>query len=297
MWNDWFARLEHVPPPRGDAIDAVAPGYRPRLVGRPFGLGRPVILPKPMALIRMRPARRWNVIERRLINVLLAATWGWLARPDFTTVMSVPTVVLRSLLGRADNDNRLVRAAVERLLSDDVYVDTTPGFGGPRTLAPTMGRILETGTIENRRLHWRFTPEVAALCRMPPVWARVDLEVIRTLDRATEIVLYEMMALGLGLSAPSWCIPLEDLRADLGVPNGSWTDFRRRTLENGLGRIARATGRINLCASRDRARPQPSRARVVHAGARARRIMKGRDRSRRARASGRTRARAAGCAR
>lgn len=214
---------------------------RPLLRGFPDDLSAPVLLPKPLALIRMRP-HRWtfSLDDRRLLNALFAVHWRLLGRPGYSAGFPFPVPALAQALRleRARGWGR-VRRAVDRLSQLEVWLDLADSPFASRHEGPHP--LFAEVAWHRSNLDWRFSPAVHAVCQAPPVWAFVDLRVIARLRFVHDIQLYEELQLLRGLRRRTVFLTPRHLSDKLHpVWHGSPGRFRRRVLLPALERLAAA---------------------------------------------------------
>jgi plasmid replication initiation protein len=101
-------------------------------------------------------------------------------------------------------------------------------------------------TIENRdddgNLYYSFLPVMVEVITMSDHWARLNVEIMFSMQSKYSLVLYEMVEKRAALTSKfKERFTLEEFRAFLGVPTGKleeWSDLRRKCIEPAVREVA-----------------------------------------------------------
>ena len=165
---------------------------RPILYGDPFDFTTSPVLPKPAHQIEMVDIKgELNLTDRKIYNVILAASWEQLADPEFIGPFSAPASAIRTAVGQENvRRNDRIRESLDRLL------DVTVSF--PRLMADGKIGEAKTHLLSYRALpkdsglvEWNFDPVLRPHLRTSSVWARLNLEVAAKFQSKYEILLID----------------------------------------------------------------------------------------------------------
>lgn len=197
------------------SIQTAPHSKRPRLTGEPLGIGPGRTVPKPRALIELVEAgpERLSLTDRRLVNVLIAASWRRLGR-GLDGPFEAPAERLRYAIGQGGrSDNGRLRASLGRL-RDIALVDPravpSRDVAVPLLSAPDL-------RIGSHRASWTFSFEHWRHLFEPHGWARLDLDACAAFRSRNALVLYEHFALRVNRRWPTWWVRPELLRRYLGL--------------------------------------------------------------------------------
>lgn len=173
---------------------------------------------KPSELIELRGTGRLTLEDRRLFNTLIEKAWGKrLGEPG--TWFEVST----SELKLENESNGRLRASIERLMATIVRV-TLPD-GRERRLQLLSTNELET-TANRGHLRYTFPPKLAELLSDSTIFAKLDLEVMKSFSSKYGFSLYEAVSRRLRLKHMFLeSLSIEELRTLLGVEDGKLTSY------------------------------------------------------------------------
>lgn len=209
----------------------------PVVIGDPLDLTRPSVLAKPEALVGLLDDGSFGVVDRRVLNLLLALSW-----PSFFKLgrLNVCNLDARRLMDAAglggQRDYRRLRASLERLQTQPVSL---PGrIADGQTLLLAFELCSETGD-----LHLRFAPLLVAALTQPIPYARIDLRVAARLRSRWALILYENLVQRERLKRPSWTLSFEALNELLTLGPG-YTQWRHieRDLKTALKQVETTSG-------------------------------------------------------
>ena len=206
-------------------------------------------LRKPHEMIVMVPkSHRITVTGRRLYNVLLQVSQAKLVAagqmPLADYLFEAPLAALLKSTGSSGDD----RTAAKRYLGEmqDVKVDwqsTAPGDG---TKWKSLN-MLAQAEIELRRgenwVRWAFPPDIMTALFSPERYARLDLDVLRSLSSVPAIALYEICARyrdspgGLtSRQTPAWWLDALS-QAPAGAEKREWRKFKSERVKAAIEEI------------------------------------------------------------
>lgn len=174
---------------------------------------------KPVELIEVKGAAKLTLADRRLFNVLLLNAFG----PELGSENRRFEIPLAELRETHDSNDRLVRS-IEALMTTVVTIQRTDGstdrvqlLGWNNLSDPKRRR----GT-----LRYAIPPELAMLLRDSMVFAKLELEVLRSFTSKYALALYEAIARRVRLRHVfTEELDLDAFRELLGVEAGKLTTF------------------------------------------------------------------------
>lgn len=173
---------------------------------------------KPSELIELRGTGKLTLEDRRLFNTLIEKAWGKrLAEPGAWFEVSTTELKLET------ESNSRLRASIERLMSTIVRVQLPEG--GERRLQLLSTNELET-TANRGAFRYTFPPKLAELLSDSTIFAKLDLEVMKSFSSKYGFSLYEAISRRLRLKHMFVeNLSVEELRALLGVEDGKLTSY------------------------------------------------------------------------
>jgi plasmid replication initiation protein len=188
---------------------------------------------KPAELIELRGTGPLTLQDRRVFNLLIENAWG----PDIANPSKVFTIATADLRVGGETPARLADT-VERLMR--VIVKTQDADGGETRL-----QLLSTNTIKTTAnagtLSYSFPPRLAELVKDSTIFAKLDLEVMRSFSSKYAFALYESVARRVRLRYKfTEEMTLEEMRDLLGVEAGKLAPFKnlwRKAIEPALTEV------------------------------------------------------------
>jgi hypothetical protein len=173
---------------------------------------------KPSELIELQGTGRLTLEDRRLFNTLIENAWGkHLGEPGAWFELSTSELKLQT------ESNARLRASIKRLMTTIVVV-TLPN-GGERLLQLLSTSELET-TANRGLLRYCFPPKLAELLSDSTIFAKLDLEVMKSFSSKYGFSLYEAVSRRLRLKHMFVeSLSIEELRTLLGVEDGKLTSY------------------------------------------------------------------------
>ena len=166
---------------------------------------------KPVELIEIKGAARLTLADRRLFNMLLRNAFG----PSLATENRRFEILLSDLRDSHESNDRLVQS-VEALMTTVVTVKRTDG-------STDRVQLLGWNNLSDPRrrrgaFKYAIPPELALLLRDSTVFAKLELEVLRSFTSKYALTLYEAVARRVRLRrVNSELFSLDELRDFLGV--------------------------------------------------------------------------------
>lgn len=174
---------------------------------------------KPAELIEVKGSAKLTLIDRRLFNVLLRHAFG----PDLASENRRFEIPLSDLRETHDSNDRLVQS-IEALMTTVVTIQRVDGstdrvqlLGWNNLSDPKRRR----GTLK-----YSIPPELAILLRDSTVFAKLEMEVLRSFTSKYALALYEAIARRVRLKYVfTERFDLDDFRELLGVEADKLTTF------------------------------------------------------------------------
>jgi plasmid replication initiation protein len=171
---------------------------------------------KPNELIEIKGSGPLTLQDRRVFNVLLNNAWGKSivnAGQEFT--------ISTSELKEVDQTNQRLKRSLRRLMTT-VIVAVKGNGDDVETQLLGSRRITASGTIT-----YSFPNELAEVLKDSSVFAKLDLEVMRSFSSKYAFALYEAIARRINLKHKfNESLDIEDMRDLLGVEAGKLLAYR-----------------------------------------------------------------------
>ncbi|PYG24701.1 replication initiation protein [Pelagimonas varians] len=185
---------------------------------------------KPRELIEIRGAGPLTLSERRAFNILLDHAWGKdLLQPQHT--FTIPT---NNLKQDGQTNQRLKRSL--RHLQQTLVIVIKPN--GDEVTSQLLG---STRVKPNGDLTYSFPAELSDLLKDSSVFAKLDLEVMKSFSSKYAFALYEEISRRINLSHKmTEELDVQDLRDLLGVEDGKLSthhNLRTKALEPALTEV------------------------------------------------------------
>ena len=171
---------------------------------------------KPNELIQIKGSGPLTLQDRRVFNVLLNNAWGRSiinAGQEFT--------ISTSELKDADQTNQRLKRSLRRLMTTIIVAAKENGDDVETQLLGSR-RITPSGTMT-----YSFPNELAEVLKDSSVFAKLDLEVMRSFSSKYAFALYEAVARRINLKHKfNENLDIEDMRELLGVEAGKLLAYR-----------------------------------------------------------------------
>jgi plasmid replication initiation protein len=182
---------------------------------------------KPKELMEIRGTGPLTLQDRRVFNSLVRHAWGAdLGKPG--KWFEIPTGELRDDTDR----NKRLQDTIERLMQTIVVVVEEDEQGNP--IKEYRTALLSSNSLDiavNRGVfRYRFTEELVNLLKDSTIFAKLDLEVMRSFRSKYAFSLYEAIARRVRMKAFMEELSVDDLRDLLGVEAGKLTNYRNLNL-------------------------------------------------------------------
>jgi hypothetical protein len=172
---------------------------------------------KPKELIEVRNTGKFTLEDRRVYNALVERAWGP-KLGDANHVFEVPTGDLRPLVG----DNQRLKETLRTLMTTLIEVDDGENWKATQLLGPS-----EVTTSKNSGVvSFTFPPRVVDLLKDSTIFAKLDLEVMRSFRSKYAFSLYEALARRVNMRRFTEDLTIEDLRNILGVEEGKLEAYK-----------------------------------------------------------------------
>jgi len=168
---------------------------------------------KPKELIELKNTGALTLQDRRVFNKLIENAWG----PNLGRAghwFEIKTAELRDATDR----NKRLGDSIERLMQTICLVVDEENEVETRTPLLSSNK-LET-TTNNGTFRYRLTEELAELLKDSTIFAKLDLEVMRSFRSKYAFSLYEAIARRIRLRRFTENLTVEELRSILGVEEG-----------------------------------------------------------------------------
>ena len=176
---------------------------------------------KPKELIEVRGTGRFTLEDRRLYNALVDNAWG----PKLGQaghVFEIPTGDLRKLVG----DNQRLKKSLKVLMTTLVEIEEPDRWRASQLL----GAAEVDTTANNGVVRYTFPAFLADLLKDSTIFAKLDLEVMRSFRSKYAFSLYEAVARRVRMKRFTESLTIEELRDILGVEDGKLPLYRNLNL-------------------------------------------------------------------
>lgn len=185
---------------------------------------------KPKELISIRGAGPLTLADRRTFNVLLDNAWG----KDLLSPHHTFTISTTDLKSEDQKNQRLKRTL--RHLQQTLVISVQAN--GDEVTSQLLG---STRVKTNGDLTYSFPVELAGLLKDSSVFAKLDLEVMKSFSSKYAFALYEEVSRRINLSHKmTEELDLQELRDLLGIEDGkliTYHNLRTRALEPALNEV------------------------------------------------------------
>jgi len=178
---------------------------------------------KPKELIELKNTGALTLQDRRVFNKLIENAWG----PNLGRAghwFEIKTAELRDATDR----NKRLGDSIERLMQTICLVVDEQNEVETRT-ALLSSNWLETNA-NNGTFHYKLTEELAELLKDSTIFAKLDLEVMRSFRSKYAFSLYEAIARRIRLRRFTENLTMQEIRDVLGVEEGKLSDYRNLNL-------------------------------------------------------------------
>lgn len=178
---------------------------------------------KPKELIELRNTGALTLQDRRVFNKLVENAWG----PNLGKAghwFEIRTAELRDATDR----NKRLSDSIERLMQTIcVAVDEAKEF---ETRTPLLSSNKLEIQANDGTFRYKFTEELAALLKDSTIFAKLDLEVMRSFRSKYAFSLYEAIARRVRMKRFTENLTIDELRNILGVESGKLPMYRNLNL-------------------------------------------------------------------
>lgn len=174
---------------------------------------------KPAELIELRGTGPLTLQDRRIYNLLIENAWG----PHIADPGRMFVIETSKLKGATEPNARLAET-VERLMR--TIVKTRDVQGNETRLQLLSTNTIKT-TVNRGTFEYSFPPRLAELLKDSTIFAKLDLEVMRSFSSKYAFALYEAVSRRVRLRHVfTEELRIEDLRELLGVEAGKLLPFK-----------------------------------------------------------------------
>ena len=173
---------------------------------------------KPKELIELRQTGALTLQDRRVFNKLVENAWGPnLGKPGHW--FEIRTAELRDATDR----NKRLSDSIERLMQTIcVAVDKSGEF---ETRTPLLSSNKLEIQVNDGTFRYKLTEELAELLKDSTIFAKLDLEVMRSFRSKYAFSLYEAIARRIRMKRFTENLTMQELRDILGVEDGRLTAY------------------------------------------------------------------------
>lgn len=176
---------------------------------------------KPKELIEVRSTGKFTLEDRRVYNALIEKAWGP-KLGDANHVFEVPTGELRAIVG----DNQRLKDTLRTLMTTLIEVEDGDNWKATQLLGTSeLVTNKNTGVVR-----FTFPPMVVGLIKNSTIFAKLDLEVMRSFRSKYAFSLYEAIARRVNMRRFTENLTTEDVRNILGVEDGKLEAYRNLNL-------------------------------------------------------------------
>jgi plasmid replication initiation protein len=188
---------------------------------------------KPRELIELKNTGALTLQDRRVFNKLVENAWGpRLGKPG--QWFEIATADLRDVTDR----NKRLSDSIERLMQTICLVVDEENQLETRTPLLSSNK-LETSA-NNGIFYYKLTEELAELLKDSTIFAKLDLEVMRSFRSKYAFSLYEAIARRVRLRKFTEELDIEQIRAILGVEDGkldTYSNLRKFAIDPALEEV------------------------------------------------------------
>jgi plasmid replication initiation protein len=172
---------------------------------------------KPKELIEVRSTGKFTLEDRRVYNALIEKAWGP-KLGDANHVFEVPTGELRAIVG----DNQRLKDTLRTLMTTLIEVEDGDNWKATQLLGTS-----ELVTNNNTGIvRFTFPLMVVGLIKNSTIFAKLDLEVMRSFRSKYAFSLYEAIARRVNMRRFTENLTTEDVRNILGVEDGKLEAYK-----------------------------------------------------------------------
>ena len=172
---------------------------------------------KPKELIEVRSTGKFTLEDRRVYNALIEKAWGP-KLGDANHVFEVPTGELRAIVG----DNQRLKDTLRTLMTTLIEVEDGDNWKATQLLGTS-----ELVTNNNTGIvRFTFPSMVVGLIKNSTIFAKLDLEVMRSFRSKYAFSLYEAIARRVNMRKFTENLTTEDVRNILGVEDGKLEAYK-----------------------------------------------------------------------
>jgi len=173
---------------------------------------------KPKELIELKNTGALTLQDRRVFNRLVENAWG----PNLGKAghwFEISTAELRDATDR----NKRLGDSIERLMQTIcIFVDEEAQL---EHRTPLLSSNKLEITVNNGTFRYKLTEELAELLKDSTIFAKLDLEVMRSFRSKYAFSLYEAIARRVRMRRFTETFSIDELRELLGVEQGKLTDY------------------------------------------------------------------------
>ena len=171
---------------------------------------------KPNELIEIKGTGPLTLADRRIFNVLLNNAWG----KDIVKHQHVFTIKTSNLKYEDQNNQRLKRCL--RRLQQTLVIAAQSN--GDEVVSQLLG---STRVKPNGDMQYSFPVDLAELLKDSSVFAKLDLEVMKSFSSKYAFALYEAVSRRINLKHKmTEKLDIDDIREMLGVEDGKLSSYR-----------------------------------------------------------------------
>jgi hypothetical protein len=176
---------------------------------------------KPNELIEIKGTGPLTLADRRIFNVLLNNAWG----KDIVRHQHLFTIKTSDLKYEDQNNQRLKRCL--RRLQQTLVIAVQPN--GDEVVSQLLG---STRVKPNGDMQYSFPVDLAELLKDSSVFAKLDLEVMKSFSSKYAFALYEAVSRRINLKHKmTENLDIDDIREMLGVEDGKLSSYRNLRLK------------------------------------------------------------------
>lgn len=176
---------------------------------------------KPNELIEIKGTGPLTLADRRIFNVLLNNAWG----KDIVKHQHVFTIKTSNLKYEDQNNQRLKRCL--RRLQQTLVIAAQSN--GDEVVSQLLG---STRVKPNGDMQYSFPVDLAELLKDSSVFAKLDLEVMKSFSSKYAFALYEAVSRRINLKHKmTEKLDIDDIREMLGVEDGKLSSYRNLRLK------------------------------------------------------------------
>ena len=199
----------------------------------------PATVPVPLQIVINKVEGPYTEQDRKLWTFLLHAVWDEIGI-NAVHELSVAEInrVFREVGGQ--HDSSWIWESTKRLAKTTAEWEYTLGDERFQGISSIFGAVITKQSKATGKIRFNFPPLLIPIIKQPQRFARLRVHFLIKLSGKYAVTLYEILEGFVNRRDPTFAVPLDELRAWLKVPDGTydtWKNFRLRVLDPAVEQI------------------------------------------------------------